>query len=44
MVELLPEWVKIVKTMKGKFLKVDKNHDIAIVVEKVQKVLKEKQS
>ncbi|XP_064641208.1 DNA replication factor Cdt1-like [Lineus longissimus] len=43
MVELLPEWVKIIKTMKGKFLKLDRNQDIAIVVEKVQKILKDKQ-
>lgn len=39
--DLLPEWVSLVEVKQGKFLKIDKNRDIAAVISKLQKIQKE---
>lgn len=43
MVELLPDWITLVKIKAGEFLKIDKNKDLAYVINKVNKILKDSQ-
>ena len=41
MVELIPEWISIVKIKAGEYLKIDKNKELTGVVNKVNKLLQE---
>ncbi|KAI8519603.1 replication licensing factor Cdt1 [Branchiostoma belcheri] len=39
--ELAPDWLSVVKISKGTFLKMDRNQDINIIVDKLNKALKD---
>nr|AUG68262.1 Cdt1 [Platynereis dumerilii] len=41
MVELIPDWISIVKIKAGEYIKIDKNKELTGVVNKVNKILQE---
>ena len=41
LIELLPDWLQIVKVQKGKFLKMNKNQDLNIIKTKLTKMYDE---
>ncbi|XP_074656438.1 DNA replication factor Cdt1-like [Tubulanus polymorphus] len=40
--EILPDWISVVKTHRGSFMKVDKNKDIAALVNKIETAIEKK--
>nr|KAG5712937.1 hypothetical protein BaRGS_021731 [Batillaria attramentaria] len=38
--ELAPKWIQVVQITRGKFVKIDKNADIAVLIDKITKLAK----
>ena len=39
--EVLPDWLTVVTVKKGRFLKLDKNRDLAAITDRLNKLIKD---